>query len=457
MLNQVLLLKNELDTLRPLGREQEAIIMQKFRLDWNYHSNHLEGNSLTYGETKALILFGLTAQGKPLKDHFEITGHDEAVKWIEDIVKQERPLTESFIRELHKLLLQKSYEVDAITPDGKPTKRRIEIGQYKTAPNHVLTKTGEIFRFATVEETPAKMHDLMDWFREKQAKSNTEPVLLAAEFHYKFIRIHPFDDGNGRTARLIMNFILMQYGYPPVIIKTEDKENYFNMLRLADAGNIEPFVNYIADNLSRSLEIMIKGAKGESIEEPDDLDKEIALLEQKLKGVGKKIKSRSTISNITQNSFEKLASKFIFESKKFQKFYLYNDVFSAIDKTYGAITKSNVEEDLQNILFNIEIGLDFNPNSMGYIFQFEAISHFPSVKAIFISGFGIEFFDTFYKVNRIVNNPNENYGFMDLSESELRKPYTEQLTDEEINLIVNTEMKRHTAFIEDKIKEIQAQ
>ena len=313
MLNQIQFLKSELDALRPLGREQEAIIMQKFRLDWNYHSNHLEGNSLTYGETKALILFGLTAQGKPLKDHFEITGHDEAIKWIEDIIKQERPLTESFIRELHTLLLQKPYEVDAITPDGKPTKRRIEIGQYKTAPNHVLTKTGEIFRFATPEETPAKMHDLMEWFRQKQANSETEPVLLAAEFHYRFIRIHPFDDGNGRTARLLMNFILMQYGYPPVIIKTEDKENYFNMLRLADAGNIEPFVNYIAENLSRSLEIMIKGAKGENIDEPDDLDKEIALLEQKLKGVGQKIektKSLETILEFYDKSYVRLHDKF---------------------------------------------------------------------------------------------------------------------------------------------------
>lgn len=457
MLSQILMLKNELDTLRPLGREQEAIIMQKFRLDWNYHSNHLEGNSLTYGETKALILFGLTAQGKPLKDHFEITGHDEAIKWIEDIVKQERPLTESFIRELHTLLLQKSYEVDAITPDGKPTKRRIEIGQYKTAPNHVLTKTGEIFRFATPEETPAKMHDLMEWFREKQASSYTEPVLLAAEFHYKFIRIHPFDDGNGRTARLLMNFILMQYGYPPVIIKTEDKQNYFNVLRLADAGNLEPFVNYIAENLSRSLEIMIKGAKGESIEDPDDLDKEIALLEQKLKGVGKETKSRNTISNITLNSFRILASKFIFESKKFQKFYLHNEVLSKIDENVKGITESGVEEDLQSILFKIEFDSDFNPNSMGYVFRFEAISNLSFIVAIFISGFGIEFFDTFYKVNRIVNKPNENYGFMDLSESELRKPYSEQLTDEEISLIVNTEMKRHTAFIESKIKEIQAQ
>jgi Fic family protein len=84
-------LKEELDRLRPISGEQEARIMQKFRLDWNYHSNHIEGNSLTYGETKALILFGITAQGKPLKDHFEMRGHDESLKWIESIIKEERP------------------------------------------------------------------------------------------------------------------------------------------------------------------------------------------------------------------------------------------------------------------------------------------------------------------------------------------------------------------------------
>jgi len=82
VLEQVEQLKAELDALRPLDGEAEARIMQKFRLDWNYHSNNLEGNSLTYGETKALILFGITAQGKPLKDHFEITGHNEAINWI---------------------------------------------------------------------------------------------------------------------------------------------------------------------------------------------------------------------------------------------------------------------------------------------------------------------------------------------------------------------------------------
>jgi Fic family protein len=439
MLNQVLLLKNELDAFRPLWHEQEAIIMQKFRLDWNYHSNHLEGNSLTYGETKALILFGLTAQGKPLKDHFEITGHDEAVKWIEDIVKQERPLTESFIRELHTLLLQKSYEVDAITPDGKPTKRRIEIGQYKTAPNHVLTKTGEIFRFATPEETPAKMYDLMEWFREKQANSDTEPVLLAAEFHYRFIRIHPFDDGNGRTARLLMNFILMQYGYPPVIIKTEDKENYFNMLRLADAGNIEPFVNYIAENLSRSLEIMIKGAKGENIEEPDDLDKEIALLEQKLKGVGQKgilVKNADTILDVYDISYVRLRSAFRIAGEKLSKLYD-NSLFQ------------------ENIAGNLDFSRDELINSIGNygendITRFTLNYYYNSLSLLsmfeFISKISIQLEPFFY----IIELPY-------ITGISLKKPYSEQLTDEEINLIVNTEMKRHTAFIEDKIKEIQAQ
>ena len=291
-------LKLELDKLRPLSKENELRIMQKFRLDWNYHSNHLEGNSLTYGETKALILFNITAQGKPLKDHIEITGHDEAIKWIEDIVKQKRPLTENFIRSIHQLLLKEPYEVDALTPSGEPTKKQVKVGEYKSTPNHVKTKTGEIFRFATPEETPARMMDLVNWYKSKIENKDVEPILLASEFHYKFIRIHPFDDGNGRTARILMNFILMRFGYPPVIIKTEDKENYYAVLRLADVGKITPFVEYIAENLYKSLEIMISGANGEEIEALDDIDKEIALLKHSIgrsKSENKVIKSLQVI------------------------------------------------------------------------------------------------------------------------------------------------------------------
>ena len=110
------------------------------------------------------------------------------------------------------MILKEPYEVDAITPEGKPTKRTVQVGVYKQSPNHVKTKTGEIFRFSTPEETPAKMTDLVDWYGGQMNDKKVNPILLAAEFHYKYIRIHPFDDGNGRTARILMNFILMQFG-----------------------------------------------------------------------------------------------------------------------------------------------------------------------------------------------------------------------------------------------------
>ena len=261
VLDRAAQLKTELDSLRPLDAEAEGRIMQKFRLDWNFHSNNIEGNSLTYGETKALILFGISAQGKPLRDHFEITGHNEAINWVLDLVKGETDLSEKFIRELHTLVLKESGWKDAVTPDGKMTRRRIEVGKYKSQPNHVITVTGETFYFATPEETPAKMQELVEWFRAEKEREELDPIVLAALFHYKFIRIHPFDDGNGRVARILMNFILMQYGFPPVIIRTEDRAEYYRVLRLADADQVKPFVDYIAANLVDSLRLMIAAAR----------------------------------------------------------------------------------------------------------------------------------------------------------------------------------------------------
>ncbi len=259
ILEKVQKLKAELDSLRPLDPEREARIWQQFRLEWNYHSNNIEGNSLTFGESKALILFGVTAQGKPLKDHFEITGHNEAINWVLDLVKGDAELTEVFIRELHTLILKEPYHIGAITSDGKPTRRKIEVGKYKTQPNHVITSTGETFYFATPEETPAKMQELIDWYR---SETDIDPLILATEFHYRFVRIHPFDDGNGRVARILMNFILMKHGYPPVIIRTEDMENYYRVLTLADADQMEPFVEYVATNLEMSLFKMLDAVRG---------------------------------------------------------------------------------------------------------------------------------------------------------------------------------------------------
>lgn len=276
-------LKAEIDVLRPIDPAQERRIMQKFRLDWTYHSNAIEGNTLTYGETKAFLLHGVTAQGKPFRDYLEVRGHHEAINYLLEFVRQQNPLTEADIRELHKMILVEPYEVDAVTADGRATTRLVTPGQYKSAPNHVITSTGEMHYYATPEETPAKMGDLMAWFRRETEKVELHPLILAATFHYQFVVIHPFDDGNGRMARLLMNLLLMQYGYPPVIIPLDKKGEYLLALETADAdNNLDPFISHIGKGLLNSLDLFIRGAKGESIESIDDIDKKLRILGKKV-------------------------------------------------------------------------------------------------------------------------------------------------------------------------------
>lgn len=435
LIEQALTLKEELDSLRPISKEQELKLMQKFRLDWNYHSNNLEGNSLTYGETKALILFGLTAQGKHLKDHIEIEGHNEAIQWIIEIVKGEYPLTESFIREIHSLLLKKPYTVDAFTPEGLPTTKRVEIGKYKSQPNHVLTKTGEIFRFATPEETLILMGGLIEWYCEKTSNENVNPILLAAEFHYKFTRIHPFDDGNGRTAKILMNFILMKYNFPPVIIKTEEKNQYFAALQLADSGIIEAFINYIAGNLVHSLEIMICGAKGESIEEPDDLDKELALLELRLNNGNQDVdKTLNLILNLYDNSIVPIFDKYFSGCQKFDRFY--------VKAIHYIMSDNYVSVGISSAVQIIKDKISTNTISFGMVSSYTTFKHSEHGNFNFSCGLEIILSNNTYIIRNRIKTIN------------IEKKYNEQLSEKEIDDLVGFELKRHKDFIEEKIKTV---
>lgn len=424
-IKQAISLQKELDKLRPLSDEQNQKVLQKFRLDWNYHSNNIEGNSLTYGETKLLLLHGLTAQGKPLKDHLEIKGHNEAMDWIFDIVKKNEPITEYFIRSLNEMLLgSEPIHKKAIDTKGNQTTRIIQGGKYKTQPNHVLTKTGETFYFASPEETPSKMHDLMQWYETEKTKTERNPIILAAEFHYKFIRIHPFDDGNGRTARLLMNLILMRFDFPPAIIKTNDKENYYNVLRQADAGMLTPFIDYIAQNIIYSLELMISAAKGEDISDPNDLDKEIALLEQQLKTATNEIKvlrSKEAIQNIYDNSIKRLSIQFGSEMKKFERFYLKSQInYLSNDSSLDVISPNYI------VLY------DF------LHFRYENISHKK------------------YKSYIAFVYNERNYVVIDRYRSiMIQKRYDEQLTHQEIKSLVEAETNTHKELIAQKIKEYQ--
>jgi Fic family protein len=445
-IEKAFLLKAELDKLRPINKEQEERIMQKFRLDWDYHSNHLEGNTLTFGETKALILFGITAQGKPLKDHLEITGHDEAIKWIIDVVKKDRPLTETFIRELHTLLLKEPYQKEAHTPEGQRTMITVHVGEYKRTPNNVETSTGEMFYFSSPEETPALMHDLINWYRGQKALKDVNPILLASEFHYKFIRIHPFDDGNGRTARILMNFILMEFDYPPVIIKTEDKLNYFAVLRQADAGQLEPFIEYIAQNLMRSLEIMIAGAKGANIEDPDDLDKQIALLSQKVKATANTIevlRTKEAILELYDGSLVKLLEAFIEICEKFREFY--NKIFAEI-RVMGDRKAIILNE--SNTLWKAELQQKITDGIKTIILNYNFSDFKQSeIEGEYTTRMIIDFDIKEYTIQIPLNSEYlKNHSY------QTKNGFGAQLSDQKIKDIVNYEFQHHKDAIEKLLK-----
>lgn len=268
--------KKSIDAHRPFSKELENKIFQKLKLDWNYNSNAIEGNQLSYGETVAFLNFGLTAKGKPFKDHLDIKGHNEAIGFMLQLIKENRPLSESDIKDLHKIILVEPYFSKTISPQGIEFEKEIKIGQYKNSPNHVKTVSGDIHYYTNPEEVPFEMNNLLEWYRNAE-EENLHPVIMSAIFHHKFTSIHPFDDGNGRLARILSNFILLKHNYPVIVIKNRDKVQYYAALNIADNGIYEDLIKLFAENIGYSLDIMQKAINGENINEPDDLDKEIEL------------------------------------------------------------------------------------------------------------------------------------------------------------------------------------
>lgn len=332
-------LKEELDSLRPLGPEVVAQIEQKLRIEANYHSNAIEGNTLTFGETRSLILHGLTAHGKPMRDHLDIEGHDSAVKAIEAAAQDEDALTEVFIRNLHQILLKEPYEVEAVTPDGIPTRRTITIGDYKTMPNNVRTSTGEIYYFTPPEQVKPSMSDLIDWYRRME-DAGEHPIIIGATFHYRFVRIHPFDDGNGRMARLLMNMILIKHGYTVAMIRREGRDDYIDHLEKADqTEDLTEFINYIASCCEYSLNLHLKAARGESIEDVDDIDKEIALFKQSL------VTSSDAIPFARQYVIGTLQP---FEEHCRSKTELLSDAFASV-RTYSTFHGTTIDSQVRDL------------------------------------------------------------------------------------------------------------
>ncbi len=280
LLDQVDQLAEQLNELLPMKPEDKQRLDKKFRLEFNYNSNHMEGNTLTYGETELLLIFDDTKGNHTMREYEEMKAHDAAYhlveQWSQD---KERPLTEQSIKNLNEIILVRPFWKDAMTQDGQLTRRLIKVGNYKEHPNSVRLQNGELFHYASPIDTPIQMQELIDWYRLEQG--TLHPITLAAMLHYKFVIIHPFDDGNGRVSRLLMNYVLLQNGLPPVIIKSLDKTNYLRALNRADTGEYEAFINYVAEQVIWSLQMSIKAANGESIEESNDWKKKLQVLKAK--------------------------------------------------------------------------------------------------------------------------------------------------------------------------------
>ena len=291
-----------------ISPEAKRKLDKKFRLEWSYHSNHMEGNTLTYGETQMLLFFGKATGDHEKREFDEMEAHDAAVKMVEEWAEdRNRDITEADIRQLNKIILVRPFWKEAITPDGQPTRKQITPGNYKSTPNSVRLKNGEIHEYASPEETPIQMAELMKSYYS-EVKTLQHPIITAAWFHNRFVSIHPFDDGNGRVARLLTNFILIRNNYPPVVIKTENKEEYLTVLQKADGGDLEPFIHFLIKELHWSLDLYTKAAEGKSVEELGDVDKELALLKEQLKKEEdvRFAKSNETILALWQNSFYNL-------------------------------------------------------------------------------------------------------------------------------------------------------
>ncbi len=280
--NQIDALQKKINAHGELSAEVKKKINYKFRLDWNYYSNSMEGNTLTMDETRSVMVGNLTVGGKPIKDVLEMKGHDEVINEILRIGKGEARISEARIREIHQGIMHEEDEA-----------KKKKIGGWKTEPNYIYNYKNERFDFALPAEVPARMHDLLNKTNaaidaiQQNKKDAPHPLDVALQFHLDYVLIHPFYDGNGRTARILTNLLLISFGYPPFWVKTNERSIYNQYIGDIQGygGNPDLFFEFAAVMILRSQQLVLDAIEGKDISEPADIDKKISLLEKELERV----------------------------------------------------------------------------------------------------------------------------------------------------------------------------
>ncbi len=247
--------KDLLEAFQPLPPEFIKNLYEWFRVELTYTSNAIEGNTLSRAETALIVEKGITVEGKSLEEHLEAVNHGEAFNLILEKSKIKRnKITANTILEIHQKILQKIDETNA--------------GRYRNVPVRIAGST-------VIMPNPMKVPNLMDEFIAWLQNAKGHPIQIAAEAHFKLVSIYPFVDGNGRTARLLMNLLLLQAGYPPAVIRKEDRHKYISSIEKAqlDKNNeeaLDDYLNIIYKSVERSLDMyigMLTGKEGENTEE----------------------------------------------------------------------------------------------------------------------------------------------------------------------------------------------
>jgi Fic family protein len=226
-------MKKSIDENRSLSINVVKSLREKLIVDWTYNSNAIEGNTLTLSETK-VVLEGITIGGKSVTEHLEAVNHKEGIEYLETIIKEKKDLTEWTLKNIHQLILK---EIDNDNAGKYRTENVTISGASHIPPNHMIISELIQKLFAEYEK---------EW-------NNYHPVIKACLLHGEFVKIHPFIDGNGRTARLVLNFELMKYGYTPIVITKERRAEYYEALDIAHTNlDYSKFVRLISDFLIES-------------------------------------------------------------------------------------------------------------------------------------------------------------------------------------------------------------
>ena len=239
--------KKRLDSFRPLPPDLVRSLDEWFKIELTYTSNALEGNTLSRAETALVVEKGLMVNGKTLREHLEAVNHAAALEGLAKLVGQPRQaISERTILDLHALILQRIDDANA--------------GRYRSVAVRIA---GSMVVLPSAQKVPQLMSELIEWLQ--QAAGN--PLAIAAEAHYRLVSIHPFVDGNGRTARLLMNLLLMQSGDPPAILRKEDGRRYINSLEAGQLGGaLDAYDSLDFEAVDRSLDIYL-AALGTALED----------------------------------------------------------------------------------------------------------------------------------------------------------------------------------------------